>query len=166
MLDDGTGRAVGYCIGTADTEAFAERWRAEFVTTIDPVLFPRPEVQTADPAMEREETRGFRHALWNAECSALQAWPEELKKFPAHMHIDILPGFQRKGWGSVLIGTLFDAVRRQGARGIHLDMVRWNETGRNFYEKIGFRPSGLVLDGGKSGEVGVNDVVLTLVKEL
>lgn len=166
MLDDGAGRAVGYCIGTADTATFAERWRTEFLAALNSAEFPRPEVKTGDPAMEREETRGFRHALWSAECSALQAWPKVLGRFPAHMHIDILPEFQRKGWGTVLIGALFEKVRGMGASGIHLDMVRWNEAGRRFYERIGFRPCGLVLDEGKSGEVGINDVVLTMVKEL
>lgn len=166
VLDDGNGRAVGYCIGTADTAKFAERWREEFAPSVDTQQVPRPEIQTDQPSMEKDETKGFRHAVHHAECSALQSWPKELEKYPAHMHIDILPEYQRKGWGSALIKTLFDTVRRQGAPGIHLDMVRWNETGRSFYEKVGFKPCALVLDGGESGETGVNDVVLTMVKTL
>lgn len=166
VLDDGNGRAVGYCIGTADTMEFAERWRNEFAPGVDPHRVPKPDVQTGDPSMEKDESKGFRRAFHHADCSALQAVPQELKKYPAHMHIDILPEFQRKGWGSVLINTLFDKVKSQGAPGIHLDMVRWNTIGKNFYEKIGFRPCSLVLDDGKSGETGVNDVVLTLVKAL
>ncbi|KAH6643990.1 GCN5-related N-acetyltransferas-like protein [Boeremia exigua] len=164
VLDDGNGRAVGYCIGTADTSKFAEKWREEFVPTVDLEQVPKPGVQTEDPLMEKEETRGFRQAVHNAECSGLQAWPKELAKYPAHMHIDILPEFQRKGWGSILINQLFDAVKREGAPGIHLDMVRWNTTGKSFYKKIGFENCSLVLDDGKSGETGVNDIVLTLVK--
>lgn len=166
VLDDGHGRAVGYCIGTSNTSNFAERWRTEFAPRVDQERVPKPGVPTSDPLMDKEETRGFRNAVYNAECSALQAWPEELEKYPAHMHIDILPDFQRKGWGSILINVLFDAVKREGAPGIHLDMVRWNTTGRNFYKKIGFEKCSLVLDDGKSGETGVNDVVLTLVKTL
>ena len=166
VLDDGNGQAVGYCIGTADTLQFAEKWRKEFAPTVDPQQVPQPDVRNDDPLMEKEETKGFRHAVHHAECSALQAWPKELKKYPAHMHIDILPEFQRKGWGSILINTLFDAVKREGAPGIHLDMVRWNTVGRSFYEKIGFEPCSLVLDNGDSGETGVKDVVLTLVKTL
>lgn len=35
MLDDGTGQAVGYCIGTSDTAAFCQRWKTEFVSSLD-----------------------------------------------------------------------------------------------------------------------------------
>ncbi|KAJ4356997.1 hypothetical protein N0V95_002869 [Ascochyta clinopodiicola] len=166
VLDDGSGRAVGYCIGTADTASFAQRWREEFAPSVDSNIVPKPEIRTADLLMEKEETKGFRHALHHAECSALQVWPEELAKYPAHMHIDILPEFQRKGWGSVLIDTLFEAVKSKGASGIHLDMVRWNTIGRSFYEKIGFKVCSLVLDNGESGETGVDGVVVTMVKSL
>lgn len=131
-----------------------------------PEEVPRPEVKTGDEGMEREESRAFRRAVHDAECSSLQAWPQELSKYPAHMHIDILEQYQRKGWGSKLIHALFEAVKSEGAVGIHLDMVRWNTTGKNFYEKIGFKRCPLVLDNGKSGETGINDVVLTLVKTL
>lgn len=126
----------------------------------------KSDVRTGDSEMEREDSRSFRRAIHNAQYSTLQAWPEELEKYPAHMHIDILPEYQRKGWGSILINTLFGAVKREGAAGIHLNMVWWNTTGRTFYEKIGFERCSLVLDGGKSGETGLNDAVLTLVKTL
>lgn len=116
--------------------------------------------------MEKDETRGFRQAFHQASCSALQAWPEELGKYPAHMHINILPEYQRKGWGSILIDKLFDAVRREGAIGIHLGMVRANTNGKKFYENIGFKTCSLTLDNGKSGETGVDGVVLTMVKAL
>lgn len=166
VLDDGNGRAVGYCIGTADTASFAERWREEFAPGVDSKHVPKPDVKTGDVLMEKEESKGFRRAFHRAECSALQAWPEELERYPAHMHIDILPEFQRKGWGSMLINALFDALRSQGAIGIHLGMARSNTGGRSFYEKIGFQPCSLVLDGGESGETGVEDEVLTMVKAL
>ena len=166
VLDDGNGRAVGYCIGAADTASFALKWRDEFAPGVDPRHVPRPDVQTGDALMEKEESRGFRRAFYEAECSALQAWPEELSRYPAHMHINLLPEYQRKGWGSVLINALFDALRGQGAVGIHLGMVRSNTSAKSFYDKIGFQPSSLVLDGGKSGETGVEDDVLTMVKAL
>ena len=166
VLDDGNGRAVGYCIGTADTASFAERWREEFAPGVDSKHVPKPDVKTGDVLMEKEESKGFGRAFHRAECSALQAWPEELERYPAHMHIDILPEFQRKGWGSMLINALFDALRSQGAIGIHLGMARSNTGGRSFYEKIGFQPCSLVLDGGERGETGVEDEVLTMVKAL
>jgi hypothetical protein len=35
-----------------------------------------------------------------------------------------------------------------------------------FYERLGFKVCPVVMDGGESGEEGVNGVVLHLVKEL
>jgi ribosomal protein S18 acetylase RimI-like enzyme len=164
VLDDGEGRAVGYCIGTSNTSRFAESWRTKFTSSVPLKEIPRSGVRTDDPGMEEEESRSFRHAFHSAECSSLQAWPQELDRYPAHMHIDILEQHQRKGWGSKLINAFFDAVKRDGASGVHLDMVRWNTIGMKFYKKVGFERCSIVLDDGKSGETGVNDVVLTLVR--
>ncbi|KAH7350306.1 acyl-CoA N-acyltransferase [Pyrenochaeta sp. MPI-SDFR-AT-0127] len=166
VLDDGSGRVIGYCIGTAETRCFAQEWRNTFAKSIDATLVPRPETKSHDPAMEQDLVRNFRHALYNGECSMLLPWPEALEKYPAHMHIDILPEYQRKGYGTVLISAFFEAVKGLGAGGVHLDMVRTNSAGRAFYTRIGFRVCEQVLDGGVSGETGVNDVVVTLVKDL
>lgn len=157
---------VGYCIGTPDTTSFAQRWRDTFTSVVDPVLVPRPEIQSDDPLMEKDEIKGFRHAVYNADCSMLQPWPEMLQRYPAHMHIDILPEYQRKGHGTKLMDAYFASVRSRGAKGVHLDMVQHNVTGRAFYDKIGFQVCPQVLDDGASGQTGVNGIVVTLVKAL
>jgi hypothetical protein len=57
-------------------------------------------------------------------------------------------------------------VKSLGAKGVHLDMVRANTSARAFYEKVGFQICPQVLDGGASGQPGVNGIVLTLVMSL
>ena len=166
MLDDGNGRVVGYCIGTPDTTSFAQRWRDVFTPVVDPKLVPHPNIQTDDALMERDDIKHFRKATYDADCSMLQPWPQMLRQYPAHMHIDLLPEYQRKGWGTVLIHKFFQAVRALGASGVHLDMVQSNVIGRAFYEKMGFHVCAQVLDGGASGNTGVNGTVITLVKDL
>ncbi|KAH9864701.1 hypothetical protein J1614_010637 [Plenodomus biglobosus] len=166
VLDDGSGRVVGYCIGTADTLSFAQRWRELFVHDINPEHVPKPEIHTDDPLMEGDMVKGFRASAYNAHCSMLQSWPETLQQFPAHMHIDILPEYQRKGYGRQLITAFFEAVKSQGAKGVHLDMVKTNVNGLAFYERLGFQRCQQVLDEGASGESAVDGIVLTLVKEL
>lgn len=117
--------------------------------------------------MEREECKIFREAVYKGDCSHLLAYPDLLGEFPAHMHIDILPDYQRKGYGTKLINALFEGVKSEGAKGIHLDMVRANESAAKFYERIGFKRAPVVMDGGKSGEMGYDGfVVVTLVKQL
>ncbi|KAL5113154.1 hypothetical protein ACEQ8H_008980 [Pleosporales sp. CAS-2024a] len=166
VLDNGTGRAVGYCIGAANTTAFAQQWRTVFMPAIDPALIPPPDVQTLDPRMETDAVRGLRKAAYFAECSSLQSFPATVDKFPAHLHVNILPEWQGKGWGRVLIERLFEELKGMGAQGVHLGMVRWNTGARRFYEKIGFGACEEVLDGGKSGEAGVSGGTVTLVKRL
>ncbi|KAH8724413.1 GCN5-related N-acetyltransferase-like protein [Phaeosphaeriaceae sp. PMI808] len=166
VLDDGNGRVVGYCIGTADTTSFAQRWRDVFTPVVDPVLVPGPDVQSDDPLMERDDIKSFRRAVHKAECSMLQAWPEVLKEYPAHLHIDILPEYQRKGLGTVLLKSFLEEIKDRGAKGVHLGMVQHNVKGRAFYDRIGFQVCPQVLDDGVSGKTGVNGIVITLVKTL
>jgi GNAT superfamily N-acetyltransferase len=116
--------------------------------------------------MERDDIKGFRLAIYDASCSMLQPWPTILETYPAHLHIDILPEYQRKGYGTIMINAFLGAIKRQGAIGVHLDMVQHNVTARVFYESVGFQICPQVLDGGASGQSGVNGIVVTLVKTL
>lgn len=43
-------------------------------------------------------------------------------------------------------------------------MMQHNMAGRAFYERIGFQICPEALDGGASGQTGVNGIVVTLVK--
>ncbi|KAH7410477.1 GCN5-related N-acetyltransferase-like protein [Phaeosphaeria sp. MPI-PUGE-AT-0046c] len=164
--DSPTSRVVGYIIGTSSTSSFVTRWRSEFVPTIDSAIVPPPNTPCSDPAMQTDDVKNFRAAVYNADCSMLLPYPEVLAKYPAHVHIDILPEFQGKGYGRKLVEAWCEKVREEGATGVHLDMVKDNVGGRKFYEKVGFGVCEQVLDGGESGETGVNGIVLTMVKKL
>lgn len=116
--------------------------------------------------MQTGDVQIFRAAVHNADCSMLLPWPGMLQKYPAHLHIDILPEFQGQGWGRKLIEAWCEKINGEGAKGVHLDMVKDNVGARRFYEKLGFGVCEQVLDGGASGETGVNGIVLTMVKKL
>jgi ribosomal protein S18 acetylase RimI-like enzyme len=166
VLDSGSGTAVGYCIGTPHTSSFAARWRTDYTPTIDENVVPRPERVSEDPEMETEQIKGLRKAAYEAECSALVEWPEVLERYPAHLHINLLPEYQRRGYGQELMKRFLEEVKGDGARGVHLGMVRHNAGAKAFYERIGFGVCEQVLDGGESGETGVSGGALTLVKKL
>ncbi len=72
------------------------------------------------------------------------------RKYPAHLHIDILPEAQRQGFGTQLVDALVAHLREKGVKGVHLGVGGTNEKGINFYKKYGFK---LVLDFGKAGKV-------------
>lgn len=89
-----------------------------------------------------------------------------LSKYPAHLHINILPEFTGLGWGQKLMSAFLPAVKGLGAGGVHLGMVASNDGARRFYERLGFELCGEVLDGGESGEAGRDGGAKCLVKSL
>ncbi|BCY06731.1 N-acetyltransferase [Actinoplanes sp. L3-i22] len=124
VLDDGTGRAVGYVIGAADTAKFVERYRAEWL----PVTAAR--LVDGDP---RDE-----------EMLDLHRHPErmihpELAGHPAHLHIDLLPEWQGRGQGRGLMAAFLAGLRAAGVHRVHLGMAPSNHGAYAFYQRLGFR---------------------------
>lgn len=64
------------------------------------------------------------------------------KKYPAHLHIDINPGFQRMGVGTGLMNCLTDHLRKRGVGSVMLIVNANNTKGVNFYKKYGFEKIG------------------------
>ena len=58
--------------------------------------------------------------------------------YPAHLHINILPEYQRQGLGMKLLDKLKDELRSSGVKGVMLCAGKGNEKGINFYRKSGF----------------------------
>lgn len=60
-------------------------------------------------------------------------------RYPAHMHIDLNPGFQRQGAGTRMVNTLLEHLRSMGVKRVMLIAGSGNEQGLNFYRKFGFK---------------------------
>ncbi|MFB7944438.1 GNAT family N-acetyltransferase [Kitasatospora phosalacinea] len=126
VLDDG-GQAVGYVLATADTPAFVQRFRTEWIPTVTDRYPPL----TGEPATPSEV---MVHLLHTPERMVLP----ELADYPAHLHIDLLPSHQRAGHGRELMHTLLDALAAKGVGRVHLGMVTANTAARAFYDRLGF----------------------------
>lgn len=63
----------------------------------------------------------------------------ELAGYPAHLHIDLLPEFQRRGYGRELMGRFLAVLAGRGVAAVHLGMVTANTAARAFYDRMGFR---------------------------
>jgi ribosomal protein S18 acetylase RimI-like enzyme len=126
VLDD-AGRAVGYVLGTADTPAFVQAWRAQWLPRTAP-RYPAP----PDPPRTAEEAMVA--LLYRPERMLVP----ELAAYPAHLHIDLLPAVQRRGHGRALIATFLAAAARAGAPAVHLGMDPANSAARAFYDRLGF----------------------------
>jgi ribosomal protein S18 acetylase RimI-like enzyme len=127
VLDDGTGAAVGYILGTADTPRFVQRYREEWLPAAAG-RYPQPAVPpvTADDSMLM--------LLHHPERMLVA----EMADYPAHLHIDLLPEWQGKGWGRGLIAAYLAGLRAAGVTGVHLSMLTSNVAARAFYDRLGF----------------------------
>lgn len=120
------GQVEGYLVAVSDTKAFAAWWRDTWTPWLATV-YTRPD----EPYSDEEELvrRAFEpKLLLNAELSS----------YPAHLHIDLLPAAQGKGWGSKLIGRLRSELADVGVAGVHVGLDPENVAARGFYERIGF----------------------------
>lgn len=127
VLDDGAGRAVGYVLGTADTPRFVEDFRTHWLPSAAE-RYPEPDgpPATPDEAMVR--------LLHHPERMLVP----EVAAHPAHLHIDLLPGWQGQGHGRALMRTLLQALQDKGVPAVHLSMVTANTPARAFYDRLGF----------------------------
>lgn len=161
VLDDGTGRAVGYCIGCADITAFCAaypRYLSEIVEARgkqngDIQFVPSPEQLAGERAPWRDETGeiselSLSQLVFSAD-QLLMRGNEDIyeKRYMATMHIDLLDEFQGKGWGKKLlemvVGSMkdvkVDEAEKGKSRGVWLGVGSDNGKVVPFYEKLGFR---------------------------
>ncbi|MCW8220884.1 GNAT family N-acetyltransferase [Streptomyces griseolus] len=127
VLDDGTGRAVGYVLGTADTRRFVTGFREVWIPRVSG-RFPEP---VGAPGTPTEEMTAL---LYRPERMILS----ELDGYPAHLHIDLLPPWQRRGFGRELMDAFLGALRARGVGAVHLSMLTANTPARSFYDRLGF----------------------------
>ncbi|MBV1856069.1 GNAT family N-acetyltransferase [Catellatospora tritici] len=126
VLADDEDRAVGYIIATGDTERFVRRFRQEWLPLVADRYPPLDgEAATSDEVM--------RWLLHRPERMVVPA----LVDYPAHLHIDLLPEYQRQGWGRQFVDTLAEALAAAGVPAVHLGMVTENTAARAFYNRIG-----------------------------
>jgi ribosomal protein S18 acetylase RimI-like enzyme len=120
----------GYVVGTADSQAFA-RWQEE---SWWPALRERLPLPGALADLGTKD-----HELLATVHEGARYDTEVTDRFPAHLHIDLLPRAQGRGLGRTLITTLVDALRERGVGGLHLGVSEQNAGAIAFYDRVGFR---------------------------
>ncbi|MBQ8210256.1 MAG: GNAT family N-acetyltransferase [Clostridia bacterium] len=115
VLDD-DGKAVGYIICTQNYDSYKEVFDREYLPLnkhLGDVLYN-----------------------WAKDSTILQN--KYKADYPAHLHIDLLPAYQRQGWGGKLISALSEHLRSKGIKGVMLTAGTENVNAGNFYKKYGF----------------------------
>ena len=136
VADDG-GRAVGYIVGTADTVAFADWFR----TTWLPLVAPR---HAGRPARVTD----FESLILELMHNPARMVHDDLAAYPAHLHIDLLPGYQGMGLGRKLMDAFRGELVSRGVERFHLSMDPENVKARAFYDRLGFEPITVGSDPG------------------
>ncbi|GAA1629055.1 GNAT family N-acetyltransferase [Actinoplanes couchii] len=134
VLDDGTGTAVGYILGTADTTDFVRWSRAEWVPAVE------ARFATGDP---RDESLA---AVLHSPEKMIHA---ELADHPAHLHIDLLPEWQGRGQGRALMAAFLNGLRAAGVPRVHLGMAADNHGAHAFYQRLGFHDLPVEVTGAR-----------------
>jgi len=150
LHDDEIGQAVGYILGSKDTRAFEayakEHWWPPLAEKYPPAR------ACADKPGDVHYTNLLRH---------MHTAPESNLEFsPAHMHIDILPAYQKQGWGRRLITAAAKYLQEEGLDGVWLGLDPRNAGAKVFYTKLGFQ----VIEGAPDeNQMGLRFAGLTRV---
>jgi len=120
-----TRKAAGYIICASDTAACEN----EFEKTYLPKIKARFEELTQRSYEHLEENRKLLNYRRNREIGF------DATDYPAHLHINILPEYQRSGYGAMLLSAYEANLRSRGMRGYHLITGANNTKGISFYHK-------------------------------
>ena len=116
---DEADRPVGYILCSKDFKAYQQSFLREYL--------PRMRALSAFRAI------GARGEIWFTGRYAA--------RYPSHMHIDILDGFQRQGIGHRLVDALTAHLSGR-SQGVMLVVGAENEKGLSFYNQYGFQKIG------------------------
>lgn len=113
----------GYVLGTRDTPAFEERLEREWWPCLRTRIAKPPKpATTPDERIER--------LIHKPDRTPRRIW----ERYPAHLHIDLLPRLQGRGFGRRMI----DRFRETVGVGVHLGVGTRNARAVRFYSAYGF----------------------------
>jgi ribosomal protein S18 acetylase RimI-like enzyme len=121
-----SGSPCGYIIGTQNSQNFYENCEKKWF----PLLrqrYPLPDTNN----------ESFDHKIIKLIHEGHKP-NEDLKSYPAHLHIDLLPEAQGKGLGRKLIEVFNNKLRELKVSAVHLQVGKKNSGAIKFYEKVGF----------------------------
>ncbi len=113
--DSDTGEVLGYIISEPDFQRFRDHLFNEYMPEAIALREDFGDVI-------REEIKPYEK--WNGE-------------YDAHMHMDVKPGHQHRGIGTMMIREMFRHLKDSGCRGVMLLVSKKNDNANRFYQKNG-----------------------------
>jgi ribosomal protein S18 acetylase RimI-like enzyme len=124
------GKTVGYIIGSGRAESREADFNRRMLWRIALRLYAY--TSWRHPA-------AFREVLyWRRHEEAASPPPG----YHAHLHINILPGYQRRGLGSGLMAAFTAKLKEDGQDRVYLETSNHNLKALEFYRKYGFKELG------------------------
>lgn len=117
--------AVGYILCAPDYKAYCDGFRKNECRKIRKLGFLRGLRAYFEPHMQKKYA----------------------EKYPAHLHIDLLPEAQGQGMGTALMNTLKAHLRAKNVQGVFLCVGKDNKKALRFYKKQGFQALNIVGGG-------------------
>ena len=117
----------GYILGARDTIEFYEKCEKKWFPELRK-RYPMP-----DDKDKSIQANFIRHLYQK------QKIVRGLDNYPAHLHIDILPIAQGKGYGRKLVETFLNQLRILNVQGLHLIVSNDNQNAVGFYQQVGFK---------------------------
>lgn len=141
VAEAGEGLA-GYAVGAIDTRIFESR--------LETGWWPGLRTRHALPRGDRSRWSSYEFRAWTVHHPAPS--PDAVvERFPAHIHMHLLPAFRGRGLGTRLLETWIDAAQREKIAAVHATVGAGNSAGLRFWTSRGFAP---VLQDALQGSAG------------
>jgi ribosomal protein S18 acetylase RimI-like enzyme len=129
ILED-EGGICGYALGAFDSRAFYARYEAEWRPALC-AQYPAPQGDPSQWTRVQQVYQGYHHPDYFC--------PEPYEVYPSHLHIDLLPRAQGRGFGRRMLERVITILRERGSPGAHLGVSAYNQPAYGFYLRLGFR---------------------------
>ena len=129
ILEDEDG-ICGYALGAFDSRAFYARYDSEW----RPDLCRRFPAPAGNPQVWTRVQQAH-HTYHHPDYFC----PEPYDAYPSHLHIDLLPRAQGRGYGRRMLERIMDTLRQRGSPGAHLGVSTRNLPAQAFYRRLGFQ---------------------------
>jgi ribosomal protein S18 acetylase RimI-like enzyme len=129
ILEDHHG-VCGYALAALDSRTFYAHYDAHWRPALC-AQFPDPQT---DPAAWTP-AQHMHHAYHHPDYFC----PEPYHLYPSHLHIDLLPRAQGRGFGRRMVEELIRALAQRGSTGVHLGVGAANTRAIGFYQRMGFQ---------------------------
>jgi ribosomal protein S18 acetylase RimI-like enzyme len=133
LEDEESGQVVGYVLGAADTRKYENEAEEKWYPPL------RDRYPPKDPEALALCTEQDKHYF-----TLLQSpykVPDALYEVcTSHIHINVLPQYQKRGWGRKLVMHAAEHLKTEGSNALYVGIDPKNDAARKFYKRIGFIP--------------------------